>query len=401
MIIFHKPNYFLIFVKIDTIYIHFPFCKRKCYYCDFYSCNSIEKIDSYCKFLIKEISLAANYYKNNIGKINTIFFGGGTPSLIPNTYLNNIIDTLYKTFNINKSIEFTIEVNPGTVDFLKLNEYKNFGINRISIGAQSFNNLELEFLQRIHNSQDICNTIKNSRKAGFDNINLDFIFSIPIQTIESWQANLNKIIELEIPHISAYSLIFEAGTRLYNDFQKNKITKLSEDTDAILYDTTMEFLQNNGYTHYEVSNYAKNNLKCQHNLNYWYGNNYLGLGASAHSYIDFNRFANYPDIELYQNSILNNHLPISFKEELTKKQRIIEFVFLQLRAEGILYKEFKDVFDIDIVNTVYSDCPELISENLLMINCEYLTLTNKGFLICDEIIMKLIDIIEAHIDNKV
>ena len=250
-------------------YIHIPFCDHKCIYCDFYSIITSDNIQSFLKSLKKEINYYAEKYSAN-RELISIYFGGGTPSLMESEYISQIIETVKSKFIVQENAEITLETNPGTVTLEKLKSFRSFGINRISIGIQSFDNDDLKFLTRIHNSETAINTVKDAANAGFENISLDLIFNLPGQTEKKWVKNVEQAVRLPIKHISTYSLILERGTILNKMVLDGKVKIADEDYDAELYETTIDFLTSNGFDQYEVSNFAKPGFEYIHNNAYWH-----------------------------------------------------------------------------------------------------------------------------------
>ena len=292
-------------MKKAGLYIHIPFCKIKCVYCDFYSITKKEdQIPLFTECLLKEI----DNYKHYAGKweFNTIFFGGGTPSLLPAKYLEQILQKLHNTFDTSKVKEITLEANPGEAPLEHLKDIKNLGVNRLSMGFQSFNDKILKILGRLHKSDDCFKTFKNARKAGFDNINTDMIFNIPNLSVEEWLQDLNKLIELQPEHISAYSLTVEPSTKLFNLVKREKLLMPLEKTDIEQFLLTENILKKNNYNHYEISNYSKKNMECKHNLHYWNLSPYLSFGPSAHSYDLRKRWWNVRSLDEYIKLISNN-----------------------------------------------------------------------------------------------
>ncbi|GAB4137357.1 MAG: radical SAM family heme chaperone HemW [Ignavibacteriales bacterium] len=369
-----------------SIYIHVPFCKHKCIYCDFYSIITEENIDRYVNSICKEISF---YSKKFNDEVETIFFGGGTPSLLDVKQIGFILDCLRKKFKISNDAEITLETNPGTVDLKKLVELKAEGINRISIGVQTFNESELKFLTRIHDKNSALNTITNAEKAGFENISLDLIFNLPKQTKEIWKENLATAIQLPITHISTYSLILEKGTILNKLVLDGKVTLQNEDYDADLYEYTIDFLSSKGFIQYEVSNFCKPGYECKHNLNYWHHKNYLGFGPSAHSFYDDKRWWNFSSLKMYIDSIESKSEAVRSRETLDLSQREQEYLMLALRSDGLKLIEFEKTFGkrFMIQNKKYLD--ELKSNGYLININQTLTLTKKGYLVCDEVLVNL------------
>jgi oxygen-independent coproporphyrinogen-3 oxidase len=372
---------------MSSIYIHIPFCKRKCIYCDFYSIEKLELIPVFIKALRKEIILFSE--KNFLSNVETVYFGGGTPSIIPDKYIDEILNIIHKSFTIKKNAEITIEVNPGTVSRTVLETYCKIGINRISIGVQSFIQRELDFLQRIHTTEEAEKTIVSARESGFENISIDLIYAIPSGTFEDWKKNLKKTIEYNPDHISAYSLIYENGTELYNWKFNNKIVPVSEETEAEMYDYTMNFLEDNKYYHYEVSNYAKPGYECRHNKNYWNHSEYLGFGPSSHSYINRTRWWNFKDLNEYVSILNNNCLPIEGKEDIDDHTLLEEKVYLGLRSEGVNLGELKNQFNVDFYEKNKNIIDDLVKNGYIEMKNSGISLTKKGFLVCDEICKRL------------
>ena len=268
-------------LKIYNSYIHIPFCEKKCNYCDFTSFRFSEDLNSkYLNYLLREIDIYKKKYDLD-EKQNTIYFGGGTPSLLSIEELNRILSN----FNYDEHTEITIELNPKTVDKKKLREYKKLGINRLSIGVQSFNDKFLKSLGRIHNSLEAEKIYNDARELGFENISLDLMFSLPTQTLKDLEKDLNKLFLLEPNHFSIYSLIWEEGTKFYQDLVAGKLKETDNELEADMYERIIELAQIKGYKHYEISNFSKQNFESKHNMAYWENRNYLGLGLSAAGYI--------------------------------------------------------------------------------------------------------------------
>lgn len=372
------------------IYIHIPFCVKKCDYCDFLSFSgNIRLKKEYVHALAKEIQNLKDYKKEY--EVSTVFIGGGTPSVIDENDILFIMDTLKDTFNIeeNSLKEVTIECNPGTLTLEKLLAYKKAGISRLSIGLQSANDEELKLLGRIHNFKDFADNYKLARKVGFRNINIDLMSSLPGQTIDSFVDTLEKVAALEPEHISAYSLIIEEGTRFFEIYGKDNskaeqdIDKVKllpdEDTDREMYYKTKEILESYGYDRYEISNYAKPGFECAHNSSYWRRVPYLGIGLGSSSLIHNKRFHNTSDMEKYIKNSYNYNKIREEVEELNRNQQMEEFMFLGLRmSKGISTKEFLDHFQADIYDVYGQVLSKLKSESLLMIKENQICLTEKG-----------------------
>jgi oxygen-independent coproporphyrinogen-3 oxidase len=370
--------------ELPGIYIHIPFCDTKCIYCDFYSITDQTRMDAYMDALNKEIRYRSPLLSDT--EVDTIFIGGGTPSLISYSRLNSLFESLAQCFIISPQAEITIEANPGTLDIQKLKELKHLPVNRISFGVQSFNDKELKFLTRIHNSAEAERSIKSAQDSGFSNINLDLIFAIPGQTHGSWKYNLEKAVSLDTQHVSAYSLIFEEGTPLYTLRQKGKVKNPGTDTERNMYDHTMKYLSENGFEHYEISNYAKPGYECRHNLKYWSHCEYIGFGASAASYINNFRWVNVRNIEDYISRTGTGQNTYDFIEYIDSDTSIYEYIFLGLRSTGINYRKFKETYNLDFSDK-YAHTIELLTKNgFASSDSEKIKLTSKGYAVCDEII---------------
>lgn len=367
------------------IYIHIPFCNTKCIYCDFYSITDHSKKNEIIDSIIKEISFRAPKLKDK--KFETIFFGGGTPSLLSVPDFQKIFEALYANINIAPNPEITIEANPGTMNRKKLKDFRqNLPVNRISFGVQSFNDDDLKYLSRIHTSAKAIESIKISQDVGYDNINLDLIFAIPGQTKEKWVFNLQKAAELETKHISAYSLIFEEGTPLFNMYMKKKAIPQTEDAERRLYDLTMSFLKDSGYNQYEISNYAKKGYECRHNLKYWSHDEYISFGPSAASYINKYRWVNVKDIDKYIEQINSGTGAYDFMEFIDEQKSLDEYIMLGLRSKGINLLTLKQKYNTDFHAKYNVTCGILIKNKLARLKNNIFSLTPRGYAICDEIL---------------
>jgi oxygen-independent coproporphyrinogen-3 oxidase len=365
-------------MKEISLYIHIPFCVSKCYYCDFSSfVNKNDKIDIYIDSLIKELSL----YKHELNQyyIKTIFIGGGTPSSIASKYIYRILEFINKNYNISRLNEVTIEANPGTLDKEKIKIYKAAGINRVSMGAQTLDDNLLKIIGRTHKVEDIYQSFELLRNANINNINIDLMFGLPSQSIEDVMDSLKKVVDLKIEHISYYGLILEEGTYLNKLFKEGKVILPSEDKERIMYHKATEYLIQNGYNHYEISNYSLSEYECKHNLVYWNVLPYLGLGLSSHSNLNNKRFWNISDINLYISNLNNNKIPIEGEEIISKEIEIAEFCILGLRKiSGINKVDFKNRFNIEI-EELYKEIIQKHEKNKLIVNnSNSIQLTKKG-----------------------
>lgn len=368
------------------IYLHIPFCDTKCIYCDFYSITNHSRKNEFLNSLTKEIRGKAELLKNR--KFDSIFFGGGTPSLLGFKEFENIFETLYNNYNISSDTEITIEANPGTLDTKKLAEFKNLPINRISFGVQSFIDEELKYLTRIHDSSHAISSIKSAQDAGFTNINLDLIFALPNQTPENWEYNLEKAVSLNTQHISAYSLIFEEGTPLFTMREAGKAKQADIELEQDMYEYTMDYMETNGYKQYEISNYSKPGYECRHNLKYWTLEEYIAFGPSASSYIGSKRWTNVKNIGRYIELIDSGKDAYDFTEVIDKNKSITEHIFLGLRSRGIIFSEFKSSYSIDFAKQYSVPIDILLKNGYAKITSEKLYLTKKGYAVCDEIAAK-------------
>lgn len=369
---------------MSGIYLHIPFCDTKCIYCDFYSITNHSRKEELINCLIKEIEEKSALLKDK--HFNTIFFGGGTPSLLSYDEFIKLFDAIYSNLPVADDSEITIEANPGTLNPQKLKQFKKLPVNRISFGVQSFIDTELKFLTRIHSSSQAIESVKSAQDTGFDNINIDLIFALPNQSLENWHFNLEKAIELNTQHIAAYSLIYEEGTILFDLFEKKKVDKASEDNERILYDFTMDFMGKHGFQQYEVSNYSKPGYECRHNLKYWRREEYIGFGPSAASFIDNSRWVNVRDLNEYISRVNNNKDTFDFNENIDRETSIYEYIFLGLRSKGIDLRKFLQIYDIDFEQR-YKAVLELLTNNKLAVNeNSVLRLTPKGYALCDEIL---------------
>lgn len=371
------------------IYIHIPFCKKKCEYCDFKSYAGKEKlIDDYIKCLKYELKEVGNGnkldYENNLDKlaiIKTIYIGGGTPSLIDSRYINEILEIVKQNYTLDDDLEITIEVNPGTVNEEKLEQYKKSGINRLSIGLQSTHDRLLKKIGRIHSYDDFFNTFKLARKVGFQNINVDLMLGLPEQSIEDLKLSIEEIIKLNPEHISVYSLIIEEGTPFYKKLEANELELPKDEVERKMYWSVKKELEKSGYTHYEISNFAKKGYESKHNLACWNQEEYIGFGIAAHSYTNNVRYSNIDDIEQYiKNFETNKEIDnFVFHEKQNKESKMKEFMMLGLRKiNGISIQEFKNRFALNPIFVYRKELEKLVDEQLIEIDGNIIKLTNKG-----------------------
>ena len=373
------------------LYIHIPFCVKKCLYCDFLSGpQSKQVIDAYVMALIREIKV----HSESSRVVTSIFLGGGTPSILEAKHIQQIFEALREVFQISTDAEITIEANPGTITQEKLKAYKQVGINRISFGLQSANNEELKLLGRIHTFEEFLDGYRLARECGFDNVNVDLISAIPKQTQESWEETLQKVIALGPEHISAYSLIVEEGTpffAIYGEGGPKECDLPSEEEERAIYYRTEEILKEAGYYRYEISNYAKLGKECKHNLGYWERKDYLGLGLGASSLMDNVRYNNTENLIEYIEHSATLKIITCNKERLTTKEQMEEFVFLGMRKmEGISRRDFREYFDVDIEEYYGQGIKNMLADGLVEESGEYLRLTSKGIDVSNYVFAKIL-----------
>ena len=358
------------------IYIHIPFCKQKCYYCDFISfANKNEKQEQYIKAIKKEIDT----YEFEKYNVTTIYIGGGTPSYIESKYIVELIEKLKSKLTNNETkfdkMEITIEVNPGTVTKQKLQDFKSCGINRLSIGLQTTNNNLLKQIGRIHTYEEFLETYNMAKEVGFENINVDLMLGLPNQTIKDLKNSLKKVIRLGATHISVYSLIVEEGTVISKLLDEEKIELPSEETEREMYWYVKNTLELNGYKHYEISNFAKENKYSKHNMNCWKQEEYIGLGVAAHSYLNDTRFSNANNIEDYINNVENKEI----EEVQTLEDKQNEFMLLGLRMlDGVDIASFKQKFGQNPIYLYRDRLNKLVEDGLVVVDLNHIKLTNKG-----------------------
>lgn len=368
-----------------SLYIHIPFCVRKCLYCDFPSFSGMDGMfEDYVRRLCREMDEAApSFY--GVG-VKSVFFGGGTPSILPPALMGRIMDKIMSAYDVNSDAEISMEANPGTLDAAKLREYKSMYFNRLSMGLQAWQDRLLERLGRIHSVGEFEDNFLQARDAGFKNINVDLMFSLPGQTLDDWQETLEKVIRLDPEHISAYSLIIEEGTPFFDMYEKGQITETDENTDRRMYYLAKEMLSDKGFRQYEISNFAKEGFECRHNITYWRTEEYRGFGLGAHSYVDGTRFHNSADMKEYMAG--GGRLDM---EQLTPEEMQEEFMFMGLRMnEGISREEFLKRFKTDITSVYGQEISELISEGLLTENKGRISLTDRGIDVSNQVFEKFI-----------
>jgi len=387
-------------MPLAGLYLHIPFCKTLCPYCDFFVVGARpHTMARYLDALKGEIALQAPTPPWSDFIFHTLYFGGGTPSLLSPRALEELIDSAHRHFQFANEVEVTVEANPGTVDDTRLRDFRALGVNRLSLGVQSFHNRDLRVLGRDHGGQQARDCLEAARRAGFENISLDLIFGIPGQNLDDWRQNLEIALQFQPEHISAYELTYTEGTALTRRWRKGQIEACPEEQVAEMFQLAHEVLEAQGYEHYEISNYARPAHRSHHNEGYWTGVPYLGLGASAHSFDGQRRFWNVASLRQYLQQIGTGQLAVDGQEQLTSEQKMLEWVLLGLRRkEGLSLTEFQEKFGLpfdakyqpvleklqsETSNQTYRDAAT--SQPLWIIADGFFHLTPRGLLLCDTI----------------
>ncbi len=373
------------------VYIHIPFCERKCLYCDFNSGPATESVkERYIKALIKEVSLYEEVLENR--KIQTLFIGGGTPSSVPPSLFEQLLKALHNHIDFSAVEEFTIEANPGTIDKEKLSLYRRYGINRLSFGVQSFNDQLLNRIGRLHSRDEAIQSVKLAKEMGFENINIDLMHNLPGMVAEDLYESISIANALGVQHISLYSLILEEGTPLFNEFETKGLPLLEEAEERAVFHKGLQMLSDNGYNRYEVSNFAKEGKECAHNLIYWTVEDYIGLGVSAHGKYMYTRYHNAGSIDTYVEQLNNGDYPIVEKEVLSIEDEAFEAIMLGLRlSKGIDLEWYYRRFNIDIEEKFASIIKEQIERETVLIEKGLLFLTDFGHDISNSVILEFME----------
>jgi putative oxygen-independent coproporphyrinogen III oxidase len=370
---------------INAAYLHIPFCEHICHYCDF---NKVflkgQPVDDYLLALEQEMILTLRQYPTD--GLKTIFVGGGTPTSLNEQQLFKFCQSINKYLPISEDNEFTFEANPGDLTKGKLQILKDAGVNRLSLGVQTFNDDLLKKIGRVHRAKDVYQSIENAKAVGFDNISIDLIFSLPDQTITDFQASLTEAFSLDIKHYSAYSLIIEPKTVFYNLMQKGKLPTPGEDIEAAMYELLMEEMDKHGFQQYEISNFSKPGYESKHNLKYWDNDYYYGFGAGAHSYVNGWRRSNIGPVNRYLQQIANENLPTFQEHEVPKLEQMEEEMFLGLRkTEGVSISRFIRKFDRDPLQFFKSEIAGLTAKKWIVVEKDHIYLTKTGRLLGNEV----------------
>ncbi len=377
----------------DTIglYVHFPFCLRKCLYCDFPSYSGQEHLmDRYLEAMKTEIDNIEAEIENR--EIETIFWGGGTPTLFSGEKLADLLNYIKESFIISQGVEITTEANPETIDEDKLKALKAAGINRLSIGMQAGQDKHIKKLGRVHSLHDVIKSVDSARKVGFKNINLDLMFGLPNQTSDEWMESLSIAVDLGVEHISAYALIIEEGTPFFEMERQGKLNTPSEEVEREMYHKGVEYLTAQGYIQYEISNFAKPGKECRHNLIYWHNEQYIGIGSGAHSSLRGERWSNYSDICQYIDTILQKGRAIEYSQKISKDEQRFETIMMGLRlTKGISKAKFYERFGRDIGYYYRGAIDTLKGQGMLTETPESIYLTPKGLDLQNSVLLYFMD----------
>ena len=378
-----------------SLYLHVPFCHTRCYYCDFNTYAGILPLrEPYVRALLSEITLAGEMARQRGGtprRSRTIFFGGGTPSLLSVAQVTRLLESCRKAFAVDEDAEISLEANPGTLDAEQLQGLHAVGVNRLSLGSQSFDAGLLKTLGRIHSPEEITQAVRFARQAGFMSINLDFMFGLPDQTMHHWQETLDQALNLRPEHLSLYSLIIEEGTPFYTWAHEGRITPGDEDLCADMYEYAEERLRAEGYENYEISNWSLPGHQCRHNLTYWWNLPYIGMGAGAHSFFGGRRFSDVLDPQAYIRLLKDRQMPVAESEEVTRLQEMTETAFLGLRtAAGIHLPTFAERFGESFNQFVGERLQPVREAGLLEDERDWLRLSEHGRLLGNEVFFRLL-----------
>ena len=369
------------------IYIHIPFCKKACHYCDFHFSTTLNLVDDIVDGIVLEAERMQKYIAE---PIETIYFGGGTPSLLNHKQLEKITSSIYKYFEVKDSIEFTVEANPDDLLEEKVQFLSSMGVNRLSIGTQSFDDSVLTFLNRSHTANQTKVAVELSKKYGIENISLDLIYGIPGQDKVQWQQNLQELIELQPNHISCYALTIEDKTVFGNWVRNGKLKTVKDDLVVMEYEFMVDFLTNQGFDHYEVSNFSKLKKHSQHNSSYWHQNTYLGLGPGAHSFNGTERHFNVSNNPKYLKALSSNSSPYK-KEVLSQTELLTEYIFTRIRTKwGVDFNLVSELFNYKLTNSHLDYINKLVAKKLATFDNNKLNLNSKGLFVSDAVALELI-----------
>ncbi|MBV7507544.1 radical SAM family heme chaperone HemW [Bacillus sp. sid0103] len=370
---------------IKSAYLHIPFCEHICHYCDF---NKVflkgQPVDDYLKALEQEMKMTVSQFPTNV--LETIFVGGGTPTSLNEKQLYQFCESINRNLPKREPVEFTFEANPGDLTMGKLEILKEAGVNRISLGVQTFNEELLRKIGRVHKAKDVYQTIDNAKSVGFENISIDLIFSLPTQTLTDFKETLKEAFSLDITHYSAYSLIIEPKTVFYNLLKKGKLPTPGQDVEAVMYELLMEEMERHGFNQYEISNFSKPGFESRHNMTYWNNDSYYGFGAGAHSYLNGIRRSNIGPLKRYMEQINKGNLPVMEEHLTTKVEQMEEEMFLGLRkTAGVSIPHFIEKFAEDPLQLFEKEILDLTAKQWLEVGKNHIFLTKKGRLLGNEV----------------
>lgn len=372
------------------IYIHIPFCKKRCTYCDFYTEVAPKLIPTLVDSIVKELYIRKDYLQNE--PIHTIYFGGGTPSILSKAQFLKIFETIYSIYSVNKDAEITFEANPDDLTMEFLSSIRTLAFNRISIGIQSFDDEDLKMINRRHSAKQAIEAVKNSQNVGFNNISIDLIYGLPFQTLEKWEKQLNTALNLQIQHVSAYGLTYEEGTELWKQRENGKVKSVDDETMNEMYLLLVKKMKENGFEAYEISNFATQGFRSNHNSSYWKQDSYLGIGPSAHSYDLGSRQWNVASITEYILAIENN-TGFFEREELTLFDRYNDYVMVSLRtSEGINLTFLEQKFGSELTRYCFENIKPYIESNKVSHSDNKLRLNLEGIMISNQILIQLMKV---------
>ena len=365
------------------IYLHIPFCKSRCIYCGFFSTTSLQKRHDYVDAAADELRQRRSFLANQ--PIDTIYFGGGTPSQLPSDELERMLDAIYHLYNVREGAEVTLEGNPDDLTPSFLQRIRQMGVNRLSMGVQSFDDARLRFLHRRHTAAQAIQAVHDAQAAGFTNLSIDLMFGFPGQTLDQWKQDVQIALSLQVQHLSAYSLMYEEGTVLERMLSAGEITEVDEEVSLQMYEYLMDALEAAGYEHYELSNFALPGRQSRHNSSYWHGIPYLGVGAGAHSYDGYDRFYHPDALEPYMADVLSLEV-----EHLSTHERYDEFVFTALRtSEGLSLSALEKQFGVAAKEYCLQNAQRHLKAGLLSLTGDTLCLTRRGLFISNEVMSDL------------
>lgn len=370
------------------IYIHIPFCRKRCFYCDFYKTTAVVKKPLLLQALHRETDLRSGYLGGE--PVHTIYFGGGTPSVLTIRELEAIMEQLMRSFPVGQGLETTLEANPDDLTRAYLNELKNIGINRLSLGIQSFSDNDLKKMNRRHSAVQAVHSVYEAAEAGFSSISIDLIYGLPGLSLHQWERNLQKAVKLPVNHISAYHLTYHEGTKFFDWLKTGRLRELHEDDSLAQFELLMDITKDAGFEQYEISNFARQKAYSKHNSSYWGGSQYLGLGPSAHSYNGNSRQWNVSDLDAYISSV-NDGEPAFEREVLTETNKINDYLITRIRTRwGISLNFLETQFGEPVSRQIVQSAQSFLSSGHLQQDGDRISLTRKGIMISDEIMLALV-----------